>query len=291
MCPFPDDAEQGECVTVTRERRSELDDDEDYEDDVAWNDRALFGSFKGLPWWAAVAIAFVLAIVGTYIDVSSTATVGWIFTVLFFVGCVGAIVFVERRSMFGPVVQPPLILAIVVPLVVIVTQGMPASGGISGLALTLGRPLINGFPTMAVTTIFTVAIGVLRVFRQRDPNRVTREEAREVRASAKAERGDRADRGDRSERGDRAEERASRPVKVASEKPRSSTREDTGPRRKPAGSEGKRPAVPAPVDDERRAARARAVPPGERRRTPPAGAPRGDRPGAPRRPRPPRDES
>jgi len=270
-------------VTVTRERRSELDDDEDYEDDVAWNDRALFGNFKGLPWWAAVVIAFVLAIVGTYIDVSSTSTVGWIFTVLFFVGCVGAIVFVERRSMFGPVVQPPLILAIVVPLVVIVTQGMPASGGISGLALTLGRPLINGFPTMAVTTIFTVAIGVLRVFRQRDPNRVTREEAREVRASSRAE------------RAERSEERASRPVKVA-EKPRSSTREDTGPRRKPAGSgsgsgEAKRPAVPAPVDDERRAARARAVPPGERRRTPPAGAPRGDRPGAPRRPRPPRDES
>jgi uncharacterized protein DUF6542 len=281
VCPFPDDAEQGECVTVTRERRSDLDDDEDYEDDVAWNDRALFGNFKGLPWWAAVVIAFVLAIVGTYIDVSSTATVGWIFTGLFFVGCVGAIVFVERRSMFGPVVQPPLILAIVVPLVVIVTQGMPATGGISGLALTLGRPLINGFPTMAVTTVFTVVIGVLRVFRQRDPNRVTREEAREVRASSKGDR----------------EERVSRPVKAAAEKPRGAGgREDTGPRRRPApaaGSGEKRPAVPAPVDDERRAARARPAPQGERRRTPPAGGDRqarGDRSGAPRRPRPARDE-
>jgi hypothetical protein len=287
-----DDAEQGECVTVTRERLSELDDDEDYSDEVAWNDRALFGNFKGLPWWAAVAIAFVLAIVGTFIDVSSTKTVGWIFTILFFLGCVGAIVFVERRSMFGPVVQPPLILAIVVPLVVIVTEGMPATGGLSSLALTLGKPLINGFPTMAVTTIFTVLIGLARVFRQRDPNRVTRDEAREVK---KADRSERADRGERSERAERAE-KPSRPVaKPVAEKGRERSREDTGPRRRPAAAEGKRP----PADDERRA-RPRPAQQGERRRpaTPPAERPssprqapaRGDRAVPPRRPRPREDD-
>jgi hypothetical protein len=263
------------CVTVTRERRSELDDDEDYSDDVAWNDRALFGSFKGLPWWAAVVIAFVLAIVGTYIDVSSTATVGTIFTGLFFVGCVGAVVFVERRSMFGPVVQPPLILAIVVPLVVLVTQGMPATGGLGSMALALGKPLINGFPTMAITTIFTVLIGVFRVTRQRDPNRVTREEAREI----KAERAERSG-------------RPSRPVaKPAPEKPRAERpREDTGSRRRPAPPESKRSA--APSDDERRARPRPAQDERRRSSTPPADRPsaprqpRGDRPSAPRRPRP-----
>ncbi|MEO6083788.1 MAG: DUF6542 domain-containing protein [Umezawaea sp.] len=271
-------------MTVTRERRSELDDDEDYSDDVAWNDRALFGSFKGLPWWAAVVIAFVLAIVGTYIDVSSTATVGLIFTGLFFVGCVGAVVFVERRSMFGPVVQPPLILAIVVPLVVIVTQGMPATGGLSGMALALGKPLINGFPTMAITTIFTVVIGVFRVFRQRDPNRVTREEAREL----KAERAERSGRPSRPVAKPAPEKpRAERPREDRAERPR----EDTGPRRRPAPPESKRSA--APSDDERRA-RPRPAQQDERRRssTPPADRPsasrqpRGDRPVPPRRPRP-----
>ncbi|HEX6344145.1 DUF6542 domain-containing protein [Umezawaea sp.] len=270
-------------MTVTRERLSELDDDEDYSDDVAWNDRALFGNFKGLPWWAAVAIAFVLAIIGTFIDVNSTKTVGWIFTVLFFLGCVGAIVFVERRSMFGPVVQPPLILAIVVPLVVVVVQGMPATGGLSSLALTLGKPLINGFPTMAVTTICTVLVGVARVFRQRDPNRVTRDEAREVK---KADRAERADRGERAER----VEKPSRPVaKPVAEKARS--REDTGPRRRPAPAEGKRP---APAGDDERRARPRPAQ-GERRRAaspPPGDRPssprqaRGERPVPPRRPRP-----
>lgn len=257
-------------MTVTRERRSELDDDEDYSDDVAWNDRALFGHFKGLPWWAAVLIAFVLAIVGTYIDVSSTKTVGWIFTGTFFAGCVGAIVFVERRSMFGPVVQPPLILAIVVPLVVVVTQGMPTSGGLSSLALTLGRPLINGFPTMAITTIFTVVIGVFRVVRQRDPNRVTREEAREAKAERKADRAERPSRPVAKPRAERSRE----------EQPR----EDTGPRRRPA----------PPADDDERRARPRPAQQGERRRTaaPPADRPaaprqsRGDRPTPPRRPRP-----
>lgn len=276
-------------MTVTRERLSELDDDEDYSDDVAWNDRALFGNFKGLPWWAAVAIAFVLAIIGTFIDVSSTKTVGWIFTVLFFVGCVGAIVFVERRSMFGPVVQPPLILAIVVPLVVIVTEGMPATGGLSSLALTLGKPLINGFPTMAVTTIFTVLIGLARVFRQKDPNRVTREEAREVKKA------------DRSERAERAE-KPSRPVaKPVAEKVRERPREDTGPRRRPA-AEGKRPAAaegkrPPAVEEERRG-RPRPAPQGERRRpaTPPAERPSSPRQAPssravpPRRPRPREDD-
>ncbi|WNV82363.1 DUF6542 domain-containing protein [Umezawaea sp. Da 62-37] len=274
-------------MTVTRERLDELDDDEDYSDEVAWNDRALFGNFKGLPWWAAVLIAFVLAIIGTYIDVSSSKTVGTVFAILFFLGCGGAIVFVERRSMFGPIVQPPLILAIVVPLVVVVSEGMP-SGGLSGMALTLGKPLINGFPTMAITTIFTVVVGVLRVTRQRDPNRVTREEAREVKADRRADRDDRAD-------------RPSRPVakpkppveKARAERPRERDRDaDSASRRKPAPAEAKRP---APATDEDRRSRPRPAQQGERRRsTPPAdraAAPRQrpeprDRPAPPRRPRP-----
>ncbi len=275
-------------MTVTRERRGEVaDDDEDYSDDVAWNDRALFGSFKGLPWWAAVLIAFVLAIIGTFIDVNSTKTVGWVFSVLFFVGCVGAVVFVERRSMFGPVVQPPLILAIVVPLVVVVTQGLPATGGLSSLALTLGRPLINGFPTMAITTICTVLVGLARVFRQRDPNRVTREEAREVKKADRAERPSRPVAKPTPEK--------ARPERSREERPR----EDTGPRRRPVAADSKRASPPAeskraavPPDEERRARPRPAQ--GERRRpaTPPADRPssprqaRGDRPVPPRRPRP-----
>ncbi|MFD1152401.1 DUF6542 domain-containing protein, partial [Saccharothrix hoggarensis] len=193
--------------------RSEPEDDE--VSAVRWNDRAMFGSFRGLPWWAAVLIAFVVAIIGTYVDVGSAAqTVGWVFAVTFFLGCVGAVVFVERRSMFGPIVQPPLILAIVVPLLVVFTQGLP-SGGLASAGLQLGKPLIDGFPAMAVTTAVTVILGIVRVMTQQDPNRLTKDEKREAKRAPDRPRPDRdkpnpedrpkRPRADRSDRADRAE--------------------------------------------------------------------------------------
>ncbi|HSZ31454.1 MAG TPA: DUF6542 domain-containing protein [Pseudonocardiaceae bacterium] len=36
-------------------------------------------------------------------------------------------------------------------------------------ALAVGTPLIDGFPTMAITTGFTLAIGIFRVITQRRP--------------------------------------------------------------------------------------------------------------------------
>jgi hypothetical protein len=179
---------------------------------VRWNDRAMFGNFRGLPWWAAVLIAFVVAIVGTFVDVNSAAqTVGWVFAITFFVGCVGAVVFVERRSMFGPIVQPPLVLAIVVPILVVMTQGMPSGGGLATIGLTLGKPLIDGFPAMAITTACTVVIGIVRVMTQKDPNRLTKDEIREVKRKPdkprRAERAERAERADKPQSEDRPKKR------------------------------------------------------------------------------------
>ncbi|MEU4765527.1 DUF6542 domain-containing protein [Actinosynnema sp. NPDC023794] len=242
--------------------RSEPEDDEFAA--VRWNDRAMFGSFRGLPWWAAVLIAFVVAIVGTFVDVSSaTKTVGWVFAITFFVGCVGAVVFVERRSMFGPIVQPPLVLAIVVPILVMLTQGMPG-GGLATIGLALGKPLIDGFPAMAITTACTVIIGIVRVTTQKDPNRLTKDEKRE--AKGKPDKPRRADRADRS-----ADRSADRPDRA--EKPQPEDRPKKRPRadRAEASADRRRP---APAADEDRPKRPR----------PPAGSP--DRP---RRPAPPRE--
>jgi len=252
-------------VTATRDRRSDLDDDE-LDDGVRWNDRAMFGSFRGLPWWAAVLIAFALAIIGTYlgVDVDAPKPVGMIFFGMFFAGAVGAVVFVERRSMFGPIVQPPLILAITVPLTVLAIEGMPKTGGLGGMALTLGKPLIGGFPTMAITTAFTVGIGILRVMTQKDPNRPTKDEVREAKADAKAAKKSPV----------AAEDRPKRPRPPVDDP-------EAPPRRRPP-PEGRRP---APASDEDRPKRPRPPqgerPSGERRRP----APQGDRPQQPRRPR------
>ncbi|MBB5956240.1 hypothetical protein FHS29_002826 [Saccharothrix tamanrassetensis] len=198
-------------------------------DPVRWNDRALFGNFRGLPWWAAVLGTFVLAIVGTYVDVSSSAkTVGWVFAITFFVGAVGAVVFVERRSMFGPIVQPPLVLAIVVPLLVILVDGLPA-GGLPSIGLGLGKPLIDGFPAMAITTACTVIIGIVRVMKQKDPNRLTKDEIREAKRKP-----------DRP-----AEERPKRPARDTTPE------DDDRPRRKPQTGDEPRPKRPRPQSGDR----------------------------------------
>ncbi|MEV0680010.1 DUF6542 domain-containing protein [Actinosynnema sp. NPDC050436] len=205
-------------------------------DPVRWNDRALFGTFRGLPWWAAVLGTFVLAVVGTYVDVSSSAkTVGWVFAITFFVGAVGAVVFVERRSMFGPVVQPPLVLAIVVPLLVVLTQGFP-DGGLAAIGLNLGKPLIDGFPAMAITTACTVALGIFRVTTQKDPNRPTKDEIREAKTEAR-------EAGRRS--APAGEDRPKRTREPAARD------DESRPRRKPAAAGEDRPKRPRPQGGDR----------------------------------------
>ncbi|MEU4744803.1 DUF6542 domain-containing protein, partial [Actinosynnema sp. NPDC023658] len=255
-------------TAATRDDSRSEPEDEEYSA-VRWNDRAMFGSFRGLPWWAAVLIAFVVAVVGTFVDVGSSAkTVGWVFAITFFLGCVGAVVFVERRSMFGPVVQPPLILAIVVPVVVVFTHGMP-SGGLPSVGLTLGKPLIDGFPAMAITTACTVILGLVRVATQKDPNRPTKDEVREAKGKPEKPR------------------RAERPERAAAEKPQPS---DDRPKKRPRADRSDAPAErrrqAAPAADEDRPKRPRPPASGRAGRPPRPPPPRGRR-RPPRRPPPP----
>ncbi|GAA1260706.1 DUF6542 domain-containing protein [Saccharothrix xinjiangensis] len=272
--------------------RSEPEDDlGDVDEAVRWNDRAMFGSFRGLPWWAAVLIAFVVAAVGAYVDLSSGPTVKWVFAVAFFVGCVGAVVFVERRSMFGPVVQPPLVLAIIVPLVAVVARGMP-SGGLASIGIDLGKPLIDGFPAMAVTTLVTVVVGIVRVTTQKDPNRPTKDEAREAREARRKPKGERPEKPAKGERAEKPAkgERAEKPVaKERPEKPaKAAVDQEDRPKRPRPDGERRRPAAAAAASDEDRPKRPRPREgaPGDRPRRP---ASREGRPGQ-RKPRPPRDE-
>ncbi|QFZ16721.1 DUF6542 domain-containing protein [Saccharothrix syringae] len=253
-------------MTAATRDDSRSEPEDDFDEGVRWNDRAMFGSFRGLPWWAAVIITFAVAVVGAYVDLSgSEATVKLVFGITFFVGCVGAVVFVERRSMFGPIVQPPLVLAIVVPLMVVFTQGVP-TGGLASIGLNLGRPLIDGFPAMALTTVCTVLIGIIRVMIQKDPNRPTPEEVRE--AKRKPEKPARAGRAEKAERAEKAVPAEDRPKRPRPDAP--------AERRRPAPADEDRPKRPRPRDGAA----------GDRPRRP---APREGRPGQ-RKPRPPRDE-
>ncbi|HET6501350.1 MAG TPA: DUF6542 domain-containing protein [Amycolatopsis sp.] len=137
---------------------------------MAWDTRPIIGERRGLPWWGAVLVAFGLAVLGAVVDMKTAKSLSWGFNVLYFAGCVGAICAVQRRSLFGPMVQPPLILAVSVPAVVVLVVGMPTGSDTLSKALAVGTPLINGFPTMAVTTGFTIVIGIYRLYRERNPD-------------------------------------------------------------------------------------------------------------------------
>ncbi|MTD54196.1 DUF6542 domain-containing protein [Amycolatopsis pithecellobii] len=198
-------------MTAIRDRQREPDADEVA---VPWDELPIVGARRGLPWWGAVLLAFGLSLVGAIIDMQSQNGLGWVFRICYFIGAVGAICAVKRRSLFGPMVQPPLALAITVPLVVLLISGVPANSDTLAKALAVGTPLINGFPVMAVATVCTLAIGIARLYRERNPD---------APAKAAADDGD-AKRPSGSRNRDGASGRASRPARESAGRESSATR-------------------------------------------------------------------
>jgi hypothetical protein len=127
----------------------------------------LINSVLGIPPLAAVGLAFGFTALGVFVDLQRIGTVGAVFQVLYFAGCVLAMTWVRRRNLFGPLVQPPLLLAVAVPAVVLMGDGGGAGAG--STLLTVGAPLVNSFPTMAVTSGVVLVLGVVRFVVQREP--------------------------------------------------------------------------------------------------------------------------
>ncbi|MGH3898617.1 MAG: DUF6542 domain-containing protein [Pseudonocardiaceae bacterium] len=134
-----------------------------------WDECSLLRDRPGLPWWAAVGCALGLTAIGVFVDIERLNRLGIVFQACYFLGCLLAVVVVQRKGLFGPMVQPPLILAVAVPGVVLAISSFPTGGGVVAAALAVGTPLINGFPTMAITTGLVLAIGVFRLVTQRKP--------------------------------------------------------------------------------------------------------------------------
>ncbi|MBA8929938.1 hypothetical protein BC739_007171 [Kutzneria viridogrisea] len=163
-------------MTATRDRRSDLDNDPVH---PSWGERPALGS-RAVPWWGAVLLAFVLTLAGTVIDLKTSGSLNWVFKVAYVLGCVLAVTLVKRRSLFGPMVQPPLIMAVVAaPTLALFTGG--SSGGLMGKAIAVGPPLIGNFPVMAVATVLTLVIGGIRMVLQRKPALDSEEDSAEER--------------------------------------------------------------------------------------------------------------
>jgi hypothetical protein len=157
-------------------------------------ERSLLTTVLGVPPLAAVGLALGATALGVFADLQRIGTLGSVFQVLYFAGCVLAVAWVRRRNLFAPLVQPPLLLAVAVPAVVLLS-GEPAPGtGVTESLLVVGAPLVNSFPTMAVTSGVVLAIGVARLVLQREPadrkQRTPRKDRADARTSASRERRD-----------------------------------------------------------------------------------------------------
>ena len=129
---------------------------------VGPGERSIVRTVRGLRWWASLALAALLTVGGVGIDLLATGELGVVFTSCFAGGCILATAWARRDSLFVPLVQPPLLLAVAVPAVVVATGSLPRSGGTASALLAIGGPLVNGFPTLAISTAICLALGFVR---------------------------------------------------------------------------------------------------------------------------------
>jgi hypothetical protein len=133
-------------------------------------DRSVLPTVLGVPPIAAVGLAAALTTIGVLVDLTRIGSLGSVFTICYISGCVLAVIWVRRTGLFGPMVQPPLLVAAAVPVVVLLA-GSPRPGqGVAEQLLVIGAPLVNAFPVMAWATGIVLVLGLLRIVLQRPVN-------------------------------------------------------------------------------------------------------------------------
>ena len=151
---------------------------------VGPGERSVVRSLRGLRSWGTLLLGGVFTVAGVAIDLVLSGELGVAFTACFAGGCILATAWSRRDSLFVPLVQPPLLLAVGVPLVVVATGSLPRSGGTASTLLAVGGPLVNAFPTLAITSAVCLALGFIRSRLepwQRDSDRLDPDAPREPR--------------------------------------------------------------------------------------------------------------
>ncbi|WP_299571166.1 DUF6542 domain-containing protein [uncultured Williamsia sp.] len=196
--------------------------------------QSVLPTVRGVPWWGAVLIALVPTAVGALIDAGGSGDLGTWFRVLYFIGCVAAVLAVRRKALFTAVTQPPLI-AFGVALVALYSLESEAASGVKGLVINVMLPIAKAFPLMAWTFVVVGILGAARWYLTRGDTESTPQQSRRRAEPARRAAGTRR----------ASSERPSR--RAADDKPRR-TADETSRR---AGSDGGRR---APVDPPRRRA-------------------------------------
>jgi hypothetical protein len=114
-----------------------------------------------VPWWAAVVVAVTGAAVGFAFDAGSGKDLTSVFSGLYVVGCLAAVLAVRQSGVFTAVIQPPLILFCAVPGAYFLFHGATFTG-LKDLLINCGYPLIERFPLMLFTSAAVLLIGLAR---------------------------------------------------------------------------------------------------------------------------------
>lgn len=131
---------------------------------VPQEERSLLASIRGIPAWTAVLLAVAITLTGVAID-SLSGELGGAFTVAFFLGCLISALAVVRRSVFVAGVQPPIIMAVLVPLAYVIA-GLGAGDELFSRTqiISVALPLATRFPLMITTTLVVIAVVLIRAF-------------------------------------------------------------------------------------------------------------------------------
>jgi hypothetical protein len=129
---------------------------------VAPGHRSIHPGIHGLPWWAAVVVGVTTSAVGFAFDAGSRSReLTNVFSALYVVGCVAAVLAVCHSGIFTAVIQPPLILFSAVPGAYWLFHGAELTG-LKDLLINCGYPLIERFPLMLFTSAGVLLIGIIR---------------------------------------------------------------------------------------------------------------------------------
>ncbi len=115
-----------------------------------------------MPWWGAILIAAAATFTGFAIDAAfGNQELTGVFATLYVIGCLAAVLAVQRSGIFTAVVQPPLILFIAVPAAYFLFHRSEING-LRDVLINCGYPLVERFLLMFTTSVVVLLIGMAR---------------------------------------------------------------------------------------------------------------------------------
>lgn len=129
---------------------------------MAAEHRSILPNAAGFPWWGAVAVAVVATAIGVAFDAGSgEKELSTVFSALYVMGCLAAVLMVQQSAVFTAVIQPPLILFCTVPAAYWLFHGA-GFPGLKAIVINCGYPLIERFPLMLFTAAAVLLLGMIR---------------------------------------------------------------------------------------------------------------------------------